>query len=170
MLWHWNRSVWWCERKLMLRLWNHKTKTATVTWNLVLELKYMILSIKNKKTDSNLPGQAGHWDLHLPDQVSYLPQAVGQSVSYPVFWSIQCVCVWQAPSISSKSHGDELEDGDMDTAKMMFDWGLTDQYPPPPEQVEGESSLHYNTLSHLPFWLSTWSVISCCLAQRAWLL
>merc|ERR1719370_1529639 len=42
----------------------------------------------------------------------------------------------QAPSISSKSHGDELEDGDMDPAKMMFDWGLTDQYPPQPEQVE----------------------------------
>lgn len=42
----------------------------------------------------------------------------------------------QAPSISSKSHGDELEDGDMDPAKMMFDWGLTDQYPPQPEHVE----------------------------------
>ena len=45
----------------------------------------MILSIKNnKKTDNNLPSQAGHWDLHLPDRVSYLPQAVGQSLlSYP---------------------------------------------------------------------------------------
>ncbi|XP_025115491.1 catenin beta-like [Pomacea canaliculata] len=42
----------------------------------------------------------------------------------------------QAPSISSKGHGEELEDGDMDPAKMMFDWGLADQYPPQPEQVE----------------------------------
>ena len=37
-----------------------------------------------KKTDSSLPSQAGHWDLHLPDRVSYLPRAVGQSLlSYP---------------------------------------------------------------------------------------
>ena len=36
----------------------------------------MILSIKNKNA---LPGQAGHWDLHQPERVSYLPQAVGQS-------------------------------------------------------------------------------------------
>ena len=45
----------------------------------------MILSIKNyKKTNNDLPGQAGHWDLHLPDRVSYLPRAVGQSLlSYP---------------------------------------------------------------------------------------
>ena len=45
----------------------------------------MILSIKNKiKTDNDFPGRAGHWDLHLPDRVSYLPRAVGQSLlSYP---------------------------------------------------------------------------------------
>ena len=41
----------------MLRLWNRKTKTATVTRNLVLELKYDTV---NKKIDNDLPGQAGH--------------------------------------------------------------------------------------------------------------
>ena len=36
------------------------------------------------KTDSNLPGRAGHWDLHLPNRVSYLPRIVGQTLlSYP---------------------------------------------------------------------------------------
>ena len=41
-------------------------------------------SVSKIKTDSNLPGRAGHWDLHLPDRVSYLPRAVGQSLlSYP---------------------------------------------------------------------------------------
>ena len=47
----------------MLRLWIRKTKTATVTQNLVLELKYDTVNKKNKKnkqTDNNLPGRAGH--------------------------------------------------------------------------------------------------------------
>ena len=80
MLRHWSRSVWWCKRKLMW-LWNRKTKTVTVTRNLVLELKYDTV---NKNNDNDLPGRAGHWDLHLPDRVSYLPRAVGQSLlSYP---------------------------------------------------------------------------------------
>ena len=74
MLRHWSLSVWWCKGKLMLRLWNHKTKTVTVTRNLVLELKY------------NLPSRAGHWDLHLPDWVSYLPRAVGQSLLSYLGW------------------------------------------------------------------------------------
>ena len=65
----------------MLQLWNHKTKTVTVAQNLMLELKYDTV---NKKTDNDFPGQAGHRDLHLPDRVSYLPWAVGQSLlSYP---------------------------------------------------------------------------------------
>ena len=81
MLRHWSRSVWWCKRELMLQLWNHKTKTVTVTQNLVLELKYDTV---NKKNDNALPSRAGHWDLHLPNWVSSLSQAVGQSLlSYP---------------------------------------------------------------------------------------
>ena len=44
----------------MLRLWNRKTKTATVTQNLVLELKYDTANKKNKKNDNDLPGRAGH--------------------------------------------------------------------------------------------------------------
>jgi hypothetical protein len=51
----------------------------------------------------------------------------------------------QAPSISSKSHGDELEDGDMDPSKM-FDWGLPDQYPPQPEPVDGTFLMFMITL------------------------
>ena len=83
MLWHWSQSVWWCKRKLMLRLRNQKTKTVTMTLNLVLELKHDTV---NKKNDNALPDQAGRWDLHLPDRVSYLPRAVGQSLlSYPDF-------------------------------------------------------------------------------------
>ena len=38
-----------------------------------------------RKTDNNLAGWAGHWDLHLPDQVSYLPQAV--------LIVIPCLCI-----------------------------------------------------------------------------
>ena len=45
---------------------------GTVIRNLVLELK----SDTVNKNDDNLPGRAGHWDLHLPDRVSYLPRAV----------------------------------------------------------------------------------------------
>ena len=41
----------------MLQLWNHKTKTVTVTQNLVLELKYDTV---NKKNDNALPSRAGH--------------------------------------------------------------------------------------------------------------
>ena len=41
----------------MLRLRNCKTKTVTVTRNLVLELKYDTV---NKKNDNALPGRAGH--------------------------------------------------------------------------------------------------------------
>ena len=44
----------------MLRLWNHKTKTVTVTRNLVLELKYDTVNIKHTKTDNDLPSRAGH--------------------------------------------------------------------------------------------------------------
>ena len=57
MLRHWSRSAWWCERKLMLQMWNRKTKTATVTRNLVLELKYMIVNkiYLKKKTDTTCP-------------------------------------------------------------------------------------------------------------------
>ena len=63
----------------MLRLWNLKTKTVTVTRNLVLELKYDTVNLKKKKITA-CPGR----DLHLPDGVSYLPRAVGQSLlSYP---------------------------------------------------------------------------------------
>jgi len=41
----------------------------------------------------------------------------------------------QAPSISSKSHGEEVEAEEMDPSKMMFDWGLgTESYDQ--EQVE----------------------------------
>ena len=52
----------------------------------MFELKYDTVS---KKNDNDFPGRAGHWDLHLPDQVSYLPWTVGQSLlSYPdVFFS-----------------------------------------------------------------------------------
>ena len=49
MLQHWSRSVWWCKRKLMLRLQKRKTKTVTVTWNLVLELKYDTVNKKKIK-------------------------------------------------------------------------------------------------------------------------
>ena len=45
---HWSWSVWWSKRKLMLQLWNRKTKTVTVTRNLMLELKYDTVN-KNKK-------------------------------------------------------------------------------------------------------------------------
>ena len=31
---------------------------------------------KNKQTDNDFTGRAGHWDLRLPDRVSYLPRAV----------------------------------------------------------------------------------------------
>ena len=41
----------------MLQLWNRKTKTVTVTQNLVLELKYDTV---NKINDNALPGRAGH--------------------------------------------------------------------------------------------------------------
>ena len=41
------------------------------------------------KKHNDFPGQAGHWDLHLPDRVSYLRQAVGQSLlSYPDYMLI----------------------------------------------------------------------------------
>ena len=66
----------------MLRLWNHKTKTVTVTRNLVLELKYDTVNKKLKKLITTCPvGQA----TEMPDRVSYLPaRAVGQSLlSYP---------------------------------------------------------------------------------------
>ena len=43
----------------------------------------------------------------------------------------------QAPSISSKSHGEEVDEGEMDPSKMMFDWGLgPESYNQ--EQVEGK--------------------------------
>ena len=65
----------------MLRLWNHKTKTVTVTRNLVLELKYDTVNKKLKTLITTCPvGQASE----MPDRVSYLPRAVGQSLlSYP---------------------------------------------------------------------------------------
>ena len=44
----------------MLRLWNRKTKTVTVTRNLVLDLKYDTVNKKTKETDNDLPSQAGH--------------------------------------------------------------------------------------------------------------
>ena len=37
------------ERKMILRLWNHETKTAIVTQNLALELKYDTVSGGEKK-------------------------------------------------------------------------------------------------------------------------
>ena len=42
----------------MLRLWIRETKTATVTQNLVLELKYDTVNLEGKK--DTLSGQAGH--------------------------------------------------------------------------------------------------------------
>ena len=47
-------------------------------------------------------------------------------------------CLCQAPSISNKSHGDDLEEGDMDPGKMMYEWGLSDQYANQNDQVEGQ--------------------------------
>ena len=44
----------------MLRLWNHKTKTVTVTQNVVLELKYDTVNKKLKQSDNDLPSRAGH--------------------------------------------------------------------------------------------------------------
>ena len=59
MLRHWSLSVWWCKGKLMLRLWNHETKTVTVTRNLVLELKYDTVNKKLNKLITTCPvGQA----------------------------------------------------------------------------------------------------------------
>ena len=40
-------------------MWNRKTKTVTVTRNLVLELKYDTVNNK-KKNDNDLPGRTGH--------------------------------------------------------------------------------------------------------------
>ena len=91
MLQHWRRSVWWCKRKLMLRLWNRKTKTVTVTRNLVLELKYDTVNKKNLKNDNYLPSRAGHWDLHLPDWVSYLPQAVSSPYCHTLVHMVKAV-------------------------------------------------------------------------------
>ena len=88
----------------MLQLGNRETKTVTVTQNLMLELKYNTV---NEKTfflngdsptasflnDNDFPGRAGHWNLHLPDRVSYLPRAVGQSLlSYLVI--IIFIFIW----------------------------------------------------------------------------
>ena len=44
----------------MFRLWNHETKTVTVTRNLMFELKYDTVNKKNKKNDNDFPGRAGH--------------------------------------------------------------------------------------------------------------
>ena len=42
----------------MLRLWIHKTKTATVTRNLVLELKYDTVNKKNKVKSKETVGNS----------------------------------------------------------------------------------------------------------------
>ena len=56
---------WCCDRG--------SVKRKLLQW-LNLAHYWNILSVE--KTTDNLPGQAGHWDLHLPDWVSYLPRAV----------------------------------------------------------------------------------------------
>ena len=110
MLRHWSRSVCWCKRKLMLRLWNCKTKAVTVTRNLVLELKYDPV---NKKLNNALPGQAGHWDLHLPDRESYLPRAVLIVIpwvllksKFKVYVNHCCCCWWVHVCVWSCLHGE----------------------------------------------------------------
>ena len=59
----------------MLQLRNHKTKTITMTRNLVRELKYDTVS---KKNDNALPGPAGHRS--LPARPSKLPALGSQAV------------------------------------------------------------------------------------------
>ena len=63
---------------LLQKCW-HRTKIATVTRTLALELKSATIWKNN-----NVPIRAGHQDLHLPDRVGYMPRAIGQSLmSYP---------------------------------------------------------------------------------------
>ena len=57
------------EGKLLLRLWNHKTKTATVTQNLAFEMKpdtaftcFYLDTVDEK--NNNLHDRVDHWDLH----------------------------------------------------------------------------------------------------------
>ncbi|KAK7112802.1 catenin beta-like [Littorina saxatilis] len=83
------------------------------------------------------PGGQNYMDLSdMPVDNKQQQTMMWQQNQYMADSGIHSGATTQAPSISSKSHGDELEDGDMDPAKMMFDWGLTDQYPPQPEQVD----------------------------------
>ncbi|XP_076459737.1 catenin beta-like [Babylonia areolata] len=83
------------------------------------------------------PGGQNYMDLSdMPVDNKQQQTMMWQQNQYMADSGIHSGATTQAPSISSKGHGDELEDGDMDPAKMMFDWGLTDQYPPQPEQVE----------------------------------
>nr|ADI48180.1 beta-catenin [Crepidula fornicata] len=83
------------------------------------------------------PGSQNFMDLSdMPMDNKQQQTMMWQQNQYMADSGIHSGATTQAPSISSKGHGDELEDGDMDPAKMMFDWGLTDQYPPQPEQVE----------------------------------
>lgn len=83
------------------------------------------------------PTGANYMDLsEMPVDNKQQQTMMWQQNQYMADSGIHSGATTQAPSISSKSHGDELEEGDMDPAKMMFDWGLTDQYPPQPDQVE----------------------------------
>ena len=70
------------RRKMMLLLWNYPMKPhsdlQSSTWT---EPCYSW-----PEKNMNLPHQASHWDLHLPDRISYLPQAVGQSVLIVLPW------------------------------------------------------------------------------------
>ena len=64
-----------------MRLRNHKTKTVTVTQNLVHELKYDTV---NNKNDNTLPGQAGHRS--SPARLSKLPALGSQAVLIVIPW------------------------------------------------------------------------------------
>ena len=84
----------------MLRFWNRKTKTVTVTRNLVLELKYDTVNKKTNKTDNDF-SRLGRPLRSSPARPSKLP-ALGspychtlamQKKNHFVDANILCVCV-----------------------------------------------------------------------------
>ncbi|GFO32389.1 beta-catenin [Plakobranchus ocellatus] len=70
-------------------------------------------------------GEASYMDLSsMPVDNKQQQTMMWQQNQYMSDSGIQSGQTTQAPSISSKSHGEELDDGDLDPSKMMFDWGL----------------------------------------------
>jgi len=70
-------------------------------------------------------GEASYMDLsNMPVDNKQQQTMMWQQNQYMSDSGIHSGQTTQAPSISSKSHGEEVDEGEMDPSKMMFDWGL----------------------------------------------